>query len=379
MRYALPLIVPMAYLIARAADGDPPVSRSSRSPSSLLSWFVVVPQTTAFGQGSPGFAAMTGRGGQGGTMTGHAGMRRLWEWLDDGSARVRYERAPHGFEWLTLVDHWQKQPGRARAVRRESAPHGTPRPVRLAVAAAGRRASMGFPGVAAARRRQARRRDADLLRRPGWMLDRGWALSAEISGITEKEGFGPHRRPSVAWVRGRSEATTLLIGGRHLGAAGDPPRGDTDRRQRSDRRDAEESGRDSSRRRSISRAGAFRGIGYLPLQFTAKSTGAQPVRVALEQFDLQPPGVPMIGFTRGLAGAGVRPHDGQSVAVDERPRGAVGRALSGATDGDAARESRRIEDFDAAPTLRATIERPRSLGRLRPRRTFSGRSAMPAR
>ena len=54
------------------------------------------------------------------------------------------------------------------------------------------------------------------------MLDRGWAVSAEIAGMTELEGYGPHRKPSVAWVRGRDAGATLMIGGRHLGGADEP-------------------------------------------------------------------------------------------------------------------------------------------------------------
>src|SRR4030095_13044036 len=67
--------------------------------------------------------------------------------------------------------------------------------------------------------------DSDLysLQPPGWMLDRGWAVTAEVAGVTARDGFGPHRKPSVAWMRARSEEATLLIGGRHLGAATDPP------------------------------------------------------------------------------------------------------------------------------------------------------------
>ena len=53
------------------------------------------------------------------------------------------------------------------------------------------------------------------------MLDRGWALTAEVAGITARDGAGPHRQPSVAWVRPRSDEALLMIGGRHLGAAGD--------------------------------------------------------------------------------------------------------------------------------------------------------------
>ena len=67
--------------------------------------------------------------------------------------------------------------------------------------------------------------DSDLysMTPPGWMLDRGWALTAEVAGVTAKDGLGPHRKPSIAWIRARPDAATLLIGGRHLGPPADPP------------------------------------------------------------------------------------------------------------------------------------------------------------
>lgn len=41
------------------------------------------------------------------------------------------------------------------------------------------------------------------------------------------------------------------------------------------------------------------GSGYIPVQVVARSTTDAPVRVGLEQFDLQPEGVPMIGLVEG--------------------------------------------------------------------------------
>ena len=32
---------------------------------------------------------------------------------------------------------------------------------------------------------------------PGWFLERGWALTPETAGISERDGFGPHRQPSL--------------------------------------------------------------------------------------------------------------------------------------------------------------------------------------
>ena len=58
---------------------------------------------------------------------------------------------------------------------------------------------------------------------PGWFLERGWALTPEVAGITERDGWGPHRQPSVGWVRRRPGSVLMLLGGRHLGAANEPP------------------------------------------------------------------------------------------------------------------------------------------------------------
>ena len=297
LRYALPIVIPIAYLMVRAAEALR-VSPLLEMAMAAVALGFAVPQTTAFGKGSPGFAAMSDAAAHGGAISGHAGMRRLWEWLDDGSDSVRYARAPHGFEWLTLVEHWQKNPDvgaqfLANPRRTEHLTLFDPQARQQVVDY-----RWGFPEwplLGGARPGDVTR---ILFAPPGWMLDRGWATSAEIAGVTEKEGYGPHRKPSVAWIRGRSDATTLLIGGRHLGAAGEPEA----------LIDIELNGMSIGQVKAGPGffvqtfefpAGTFRGIGYLPLQFTAKSTGAPPVRVALEQFDLQPPGVPMVALMEG--------------------------------------------------------------------------------
>ncbi len=58
---------------------------------------------------------------------------------------------------------------------------------------------------------------------PGWFLERGWAVTPEAAGITERDGWGPHRQPSVGWVRRRTGGALMLLGGRHLGGANEPP------------------------------------------------------------------------------------------------------------------------------------------------------------
>ena len=106
-------------------------------------------------------------------------------------------------------------------------------------------------------------------------------------------------KPSVAWVRGRDDAATLMIGGRHLGSEGDPPATVT----------LTLNGQPLDQwpitagfffRVIPLPAGSLSGPGYQQLSVTAVSTDpARLIGVALEQFDLQPDGVPMTGVVTG--------------------------------------------------------------------------------
>jgi hypothetical protein len=58
---------------------------------------------------------------------------------------------------------------------------------------------------------------------PGWFADDGWALTPETQGIAQLRGRGPHLGPITAMVKRRSNAARMMIGGRHLGGASDPP------------------------------------------------------------------------------------------------------------------------------------------------------------
>jgi hypothetical protein len=58
---------------------------------------------------------------------------------------------------------------------------------------------------------------------PGWFAEEGWALTPETAGIARLMGRGPSIGPISAWVRRRDAPLHVLVGGRHLGAAGDAP------------------------------------------------------------------------------------------------------------------------------------------------------------
>jgi hypothetical protein len=60
------------------------------------------------------------------------------------------------------------------------------------------------------------------IRPPGWMVDEGWALTPETGGVAFADRRGPSERPIHAFIRRRSDALTLLIGGRTSVKSGDP-------------------------------------------------------------------------------------------------------------------------------------------------------------
>jgi hypothetical protein len=58
------------------------------------------------------------------------------------------------------------------------------------------------------------------MREPGWFAEEGWALTPETAGIADQTKRGPQAGPITAWVRRRSEAARILIGGRNLSPQG---------------------------------------------------------------------------------------------------------------------------------------------------------------
>ena len=298
MRYALPLVIPVAYLFVRG------VSMLRLSPFAEIAVITAglvatVPQATAFAKGSPAFAAMNDALERGGLLSGHTGMRRIWEWVDDRSGRARFLRAPHGFEWLTLVEEWLKNPG-ARIQFLANPKRTDHRTLFDPQARQGwvdyRWPFVEWPHLGGARPGAVTRIEFGP---PGWMLDRGWSVSAEVTGVTELEGYGPHRKPSIAWVRGRDGGATLMIGGRHLGRADEPHARVTLALNGAPLEEWTVSPGFFFRTFDVP-ARMLVGSGYLPLSVTAASASAdRPARVGLEQFDLQPPGVPMVGAAEG--------------------------------------------------------------------------------
>jgi hypothetical protein len=307
LRYALPLVAPVAllalYAMAGLGSAAPAVAGTAIAVVSLA---VTLPAGYAYARdGSPAFrifdaGVATGEAASGASprvIGMHAVMRRVEEWRRPAHA-ARVLQAGHGREWLALVEHWRSAPD--SSVQFLADPRRTDLalfdPHTRQLTASARWTFPEAPFVAGARPGPA---DLYTMMPPGWMLDRGWAITAEVGGVTAAGGLGPHVEPSVAWVRARPGESTLILGGRNLDAAGEVIRMTI--ATASCELDSWEAGPGSFFRRVQLPAGALEGSGYVPLKIAAGSVGDSPrsAAVALEQFDVQSDGMVMMGFLKG--------------------------------------------------------------------------------
>jgi transmembrane protein TMEM260 (protein O-mannosyltransferase) len=308
-RYALPLLPVIAYAAMAAAEGLParalPVAAIGVAAIALMQ---ALPASVHYArEGAPAFRAFddmaaTAHGGDRvDTIAMHAGAQRAAEWaLPILPARVA--KAPHGYEWLALVGMWRTEP--SARVWFVADPERTdltlfdPRARDLA-----RAYRWGFiepPYVGGARPDNI---DWYRMQPPNWMLDRGWSLTAEVGGVTARDKAGPPLASAIAWLRRQPQETTIVLGGRHLGAGVAPVtvtlNGTTI--------ETFSAPAGFFFRLVTLPAGALNaGPPYLPLEVT--SIG----QVSLEQFDAQPPGVPMFGYGAGWQEPEFSPETGRS-------------------------------------------------------------------
>lgn len=156
---------------------------------------------------------------------------------------------------------------------------------------------------------------------PRWFAETGWSLTPETAGMSRLMGEGPHLGPIVARVRRSPDAAHVLIGGRNLGAAGDPPVRFT--LAVDERPIASWEVAPGFFLRTVDLApGMLEGDGRfaaLTVQ-AAPVSGETPIPAAVEQFDLQPPGTLMWGFDEGWYEAEYTPQLGVWRWAGERAR-----------------------------------------------------------
>lgn len=310
MRYALPLVLPAGFLAAYAlsAAGRPALTIAGAAAAALM-LLTVAPAARAYARdGSPAFRAFeaaaaagmvsTPAGPRAPAIAMHAVMRRVAEWMRGGDGD-RLLLARHGREPFALVEHWRRSP--EVPVRFLADPRRTDLalfdPQARRVVGRARWTFPELPFVAGARPGAT---DIVDMQPPGWMLAPGWALTAEIGGVTARDGLGPHVEPSTAWVRAHPDALLLMIGGRNLGAA-DASAARLTLAGPSGPLETWNAPPGFFFRTLTVPAGALAGEGYLPMRVSAAAAdgSGRPVQVSLEQWDLQPDGVGMVGFVEG--------------------------------------------------------------------------------
>lgn len=305
-RYALPVILPVAFLAATALDAAGRVGVVGAVALAGWSLSVGVPQFAAYArEGSPtarlfDHVAAAVAAGATPTLALHQSLQRPLE--AETRPMGRQLASPPRREWLELVKYWTSggtgpvwflaDPVRTDLALIDPQARQTVRPFTWNVASLSH-----FGGM----------RPADVslveLSTPGWFAAEGWSLTPETAGMARLMGRGPHLGPITAWVRRRAEGALVLLGGRNLGAAGGPAVRFTVALDGRDLDSWEVAPDPGFFVRTVALPpGGLAGDGaWAPLTVrAAPATGDAPVPAAIEQFDVQSPGVTMWAFGEGF-------------------------------------------------------------------------------
>jgi hypothetical protein len=304
-RYALPTVFAVAFLAAVALDAAGRVGALAGAGLAAWSLVVATPQLTAYAAvGSPTarlfdrITAAAATATPAPVVAMHQALLRPLE-AEPRPVGTRLPSPPR-HEWLELVRYWQS--GATGPVWFLADPRRTDLAL---VDPQARRDAETFSWGVTSMSLLGGMRPADVqwyrLGEPGWFAAEGWSLTPETAGMARLMGKGPHLAPIHASIRRRAEPALLLVGGRHLGAAADPP---VSFSLAIDGRPLDTWPQPPGffTRPVVVPAGALAGTGpYADLTVASSAApGGAPVPTAIEQFDLQSPGVTMWAFGRGF-------------------------------------------------------------------------------
>lgn len=224
VRYALPIVIPVAWLAARSFTLASRFSSVIAVPFIGAALIVGVPAGVAYGRDPhPAFRAIAdavqrGRVQPPAAVYSHYAIRRPLQAADTGPLHVI--EPPTQYEWLGPVDYWRTggtAPVWFLADERRTDlalidPQSRTDVVRYRWNVEQRPELSGTRPVGV---------DWYRFGVPGWFAGRGWSLTPEAGGITQAASAGPDHRPIEAWVRRRPGAFHLVVGARHLGKVGD--------------------------------------------------------------------------------------------------------------------------------------------------------------
>ena len=304
-RYALPLVLPVAFLAAVTLDLVGRVGLASAAALAAWSLSIGMPQLAAYVERGSPTARLFDRVASAEvtaalTIGMHQSLQRPLE------AEVRpvgtILPAPPRREWLELARQWRS--GATGQVwfladsRRTDLSLIDPRARQDSEAFTWDVSSMSMLGGM-------RPADVALLRlgTPGWFAAEGWSLTPETAGMARLMGRGPHLGPISAFVLRRNEAATAVVGGRNLGAPGDPAVTFTLAIDGRDLDHWDVAPDPGFFVRSVTLpAGSLQGEGKWA-ELTVRSApvaGTQPVATAVEQFDVQSAGWLMWAYGPGF-------------------------------------------------------------------------------
>lgn len=305
-RYALPVMLPVVFLAAVALDSLGRVGIVAGLALSAWSLSLALPQWQGYvGRGSPTARLLDVLADEAAsaaplTLALHQSLQRPLE-AETRPVGAQLPSPPRR-EWLELVRHWRS--GAEGPVHFLADPRRTdlalvdPQ-VRQDVA----RFEWNVPSLSMFG--GMRPADVALVRMglPGWFAAEGWSLTPETAGMARLMERGPHLGPISAFVRRRPEPVLLLLGGRNLGSASDPPVRFTAALDGRDLASWEVAPNPGFFVQTLALpAGALRGDGRWA-ELTVRSvavSGTARVATAIEQFDVQSPGTVMWAYGDGF-------------------------------------------------------------------------------
>ena len=325
IRYSLPVVPAVAWLVARAVAAVTAAQRWQISrpvppviaalPIVLLAAWVAIPAGVVYGgEPHPAFRAIDAAnaaiaaGDRPAAVFSHFALRRPLQVAP--LSGVKYVEPPRSYEWLELVDYW------VGGGRDPVWFFADPRRTDLALIDPQSR-RVGGPGTLTTEYRWSvgnhtelggvRPIGADWYRFnnvPGWFAAEGWALTPETGGLAKATTMGVDREPIDAYVRRGRGPMHLVVGVRHLGHSGEPA---TVFELKIDGAVIERWTLDPARGLNDLRfvdlpQGLPSGPGELAhLSITARSAvaGRPTSEVAVRQFDIQPADTLIWGFGEG--------------------------------------------------------------------------------
>ena len=310
VRYALPLVVPVAYL---AVVGFRGASRRLVVPGTIIlaaaCLVVATPAIVTYASApAPEQLAVSDmvraeRTSAPGLVVIHHSVARALQ--PTGRLQPWMQRPPYPHEWETILDYWQSGGAAPVWLLADTQRVDLERLQLPLVDRTAWRDRMVYRWPLSQSAVFGGTRPTDVawyrIDRPRWWLDLGWALTPELGGLGRRAGRSP-AAGLTGHVRRENGPVVVQVGGRHLGRAEDPPVAF----------DLAIDGRVIERwtvtpaERAFLKLFSWRSVpagagDYAELAVTAHAPdGTRPVsESAIEQFDLQPAGALVVGYGRG--------------------------------------------------------------------------------